>query len=1454
MWSNSGTVADAGVVLVGDHATGSLASDATASIVNQTGAVFDLTADGDGVYDNAGYLDGVNYLVGSSTFLNDGLLDKTAGTGTSVIQSALTNASSGTVLASSGTLALYNGGTLAGIVTTAAGSELEFNGGAFSLTGSLVNGGTLAVSSGTVGFAASAVTVANIVDLATGTVDVASGQTLTLAGAVDWTQTDFVGPGTLQTTGTTTINAINGASALIDGGLSWINSGTVFNSAAITDGEGLRSSTLPNAVTNQAGGIYDFTAGASQFSVFYNFTGTAPTVFTNAGLLEATAGGAIIDFLAALNSTGTVLASAGRLDLDNGGTLGGMVTTAAGSELEFNGGAFSLTGSLVNGGTLAVSSGTVGFAASAVTVANIVDLATGTVDVASGQTLTLAGAVDWTQTDFVGPGTLQTTGTTTINAINGASALIDGGLSWINSGTVFNSAAITDGEGLRSSTLPNAVTNQAGGIYDFTAGASQFSVFYNFTGTAPTVFTNAGLLEATAGGAIIDFLAALNSTGTVLASAGRLDLDNGGTLGGTIGGTGAGLLLLDSGAGFVAANTLAILDAGAANDLRIVNEGALTDTGVIADAGNLGLGNGSGTSELIIAVGASFDFTTDDGNIIDGGGSALNNSGTIAKTGGPGASQINVSLINSGIVVADSGTLRLAAAVTGTGALVVGSGATLELAAAMAQGVTFEPGVLQGGTLVGGTLKIDTAASYTGTIDVGAADTLDVADLIVSSASIINGTLVADINGVGTQKYALAGSGVGDTLKITNDGGTGTDLIFYRYAQATTIPGAAFGDLHTGATANVSLGVTNTQPADAYSEALDGSVGAATGDITASGSFTGLTAQATDATDLQVTLNTTTDGAKTGTAVVSLTSDGTGVDGNGLTPLPSQTISATGTVFNYATASVIAPNPINFGEHHAGDPLRQTLSIGNLGTADGFSESLDAEIASTTGAATGSGSIAAIAAGANASLTIGLSSTTPGIQSGTAVIALTSDGTNIDTLGTTALSAQTIAVAGTLYNYATASTAAPIPVNFGIVHVGDTVSRTLSIANDATADGFSEGLDASIGNASAGVIANGAFNGLTAAATDSTDLTVGLNTASAGTISGTATIAPVSDGSGIDTLGTTPLAAQTVTVEAVVYNYATAAIEEISGPGTLTQAGGAYTLALGTIDLDTAAPEIDLGIANAASGPADLLSGTFAASLAAGFTTTLTNFSNLVAGGVAGGEDISLATTQVGAFTDTITLFGTGTNASGYSGMFDSGNAHRHRHGHPARQDPGLDRRHRHKLRKPAQLGRRHPGPGPGHVGARRHGHNGVQRRRRGHRGHRHCRGLVVRGQWRLASVEWRRSHHGRQCDRRNDPGRGCADQQRCEPRRDRSRQCHHRQHIVRHRFLGRCRWRRLNLAGRRIAGRRQRGLRRLAGQRRSEGHGGLAGRSQQRPGRGADQPFRPGERTFGEQRRDRGG
>ena len=79
-----------------------------------------------------------------------------------------------------------------------------------------------------------------------------------------------------------------------------------------------------------------------------------------------------------------------------------------------------------------------------------------------------------------------------------------------------------------------------------------------------------------------------------------------------------------------------------------------------------------------------------------------------------------------------------------------------------------------------------------------------------------------------------------------------------------------FGSLHVGDVAMQALSITNQALNDGFSERLNATMTAASGDATATGSFTLLGAGSTDATSLVVGINTANPGAKTGTATINL--------------------------------------------------------------------------------------------------------------------------------------------------------------------------------------------------------------------------------------------------------------------------------------------------------------------------------------------------------------------------------------------------------------------------------------------------------------------------------------------------------------------------------------------------------------------------------------------------------
>jgi hypothetical protein len=134
------------------------------------------------------------------------------------------------------------------------------------------------------------------------------------------------------------------------------------------------------------------------------------------------------------------------------------------------------------------------------------------------------------------------------------------------------------------------------------------------------------------------------------------------------------------------------------------------------------------------------------------------------------------------------------------------------------------------------------------------------------------------------------------------------------------------------------------------------------------------------------------------------------------------------------------------------------------------------------------------------------------------------------------------------------------------------------------------------------------------------------------------------------------LAGASVTLKAQVNNFAELALEKVGGAGSLASAANVYTLDFGTILLESADRSAELGIFNIASGPADLLNGTFSFAAGTGFSFRGFNaFADVAAGGNRRGLDIVFDSASLGSFDQTITISSFGTNASGYQGsIFDT--------------------------------------------------------------------------------------------------------------------------------------------------------------------------------------------------------
>lgn len=315
--------------------------------------------------------------------------------------------------------------------------------------------------------------------------------------------------------------------------------------------------------------------------------------------------------------------------------------------------------------------------------------------------------------------------------------------------------------------------------------------------------------------------------------------------------------------------------------------------------------------------------------------------------------------------------------------------------------------------------------------------------------------------------------------------------------------------------------------------------------------------------------------------------------------------------------------------------------VGVANTAGAGSDSLDfsGNASGSPFDGSGSGSLAPGAAAAPG-IKVSLRTDRSGEFTGTETVKLQSAG---DQSGVaSSLASQTVALKGKVWTTAVAS--ATRAVDFGIVHVRDTVAaRSITVSNTASG-ALTDQLVGGWGSATTPFTTKGTFDPLDAGHSND-HLSVGLDTASAGVFTGKATLALSSHDSD---LADVAVATSPINLSAQVNNFAAAGFQLLRGAGTLTGGGTAYTLDFGTV---TSLSGIDavLGVANIADGPADYLGGTFAE------TGTGFGFGGADAfGGIAAGGyhamSVALDAMTAGAFTADLTLDPYGYNASGYEG------------------------------------------------------------------------------------------------------------------------------------------------------------------------------------------------------------
>jgi hypothetical protein len=472
----------------------------------------------------------------------------------------------------------------------------------------------------------------------------------------------------------------------------------------------------------------------------------------------------------------------------------------------------------------------------------------------------------------------------------------------------------------------------------------------------------------------------------------------------------------------------------------------------------------------------------------------------------------------------------------------------------------------------------------------------------------------------------------------------------FNLAQGSATPTARnFGNLRVGDAATQAITVSNIAPVDPLTEGLNASASVFSGTgITASGAIGGLAAGTGNASAIAVGLDTSSAGAKSGTARVAFVSDGSINAGGATTPVGQQDIAVQGNVFRLAEASV-TPDPVVIAAQRIGGTNSAAVTIANTATADGFSEGLRASGNGSTGAANLSGPASVlVAAGANSTAYgVSVDTATAGAKSGTVSFALASDGTGTSGIaGNVALPGRTLDVQGNVYAAAQTDLTTE-SVNFGTVRKGTVLAaQNIAVANTAAVQGLNDSLVVTsiTGPASPfGASAGASLNSGVAPGVGGT-LSATMSTATAGVFG---SLAQVNFASRNAEMADLSLGAKQVDFSGTVNEIATAAFSKAAGAGALTGSTLSYTLDFGTLVQGSSVTAATLRLLNdIPTGPADSLIGSFDVSGAAA-PFQLTGFGAIPELAASSFFDmlVDIDTSVLGSFLGTILFNGASHNA-----------------------------------------------------------------------------------------------------------------------------------------------------------------------------------------------------------------
>ncbi|PPC75908.1 hypothetical protein C4K68_18110, partial [Pokkaliibacter plantistimulans] len=724
----SGSNSYAGTTSV-DAGTLSIAADSNlgAGALTLNGSTLNVTGSGVTIDNavaltsNGGTLSNANAVTLSGVISGDGDLSKT---NSGILTLSNTNTYTGATTVLAGALSITDDSNLGSGAVTLNGSTLTVTGSAVTIDNAIAltsNGGTIsnandvALSGVISGDGDLSKTDSGVLTLSN--TNTYTGATSVLAGSLSVAGDDNLGTGTLTLNGGTL--TVTGSSVTIDNSINLgINSGYISNANALTlsgaitgDGDlGLYGAgTLTLSGNNSYAGSTIINDGTLSVAQDGNLGTGALTL--NGGTLVLTGGdtidndieididGAVVDVLNTDATLSGTISGNGTLTKTNSSTTRSL--TLSGDNSSFAGGITVTKGNLVAANAAALGSGTISLTGgnlqatgsyaltNSLYLANTSGSKTSTINVATGETLTLSGTINVADAaqnlGKSGNGVLALSGTT---GFNGAQLVVNqGSLSLAASGSLGVNAQLYVAGGTGEVTLTGSgtfsnsillgkdltltndqdvtlsgVISTSSGTTNVTkngAGTLTFSGVNTYTGTTTI---SAGTLYLTGGSSIADTSAVTVSSGATLF------IDYNGEVIGSL--AGSGTVTLNGGMLYIGEDNTSTTFSGTIEDY--VNTGSIGKIGT----GTLTL-SGSNSYGGITSVVAGTLSITDDSNL--GSGTVYLNRTTLIITGADSTIDNALSINGTGSTIDNANSITLSGSIAGTGSLIKTGAGTLTL-------------------------------------------------------------------------------------------------------------------------------------------------------------------------------------------------------------------------------------------------------------------------------------------------------------------------------------------------------------------------------------------------------------------------------------------------------------------------------------------------------------------------------------------------------------------------------------------------------------------------------------------------------------------------------------------------------------------------------------------------------------------------------------------------------